>query len=278
MHEDNPLLDQYLLEKALAKRLLNATPQERKNLYTEVYATFDASLPPERKLLLKPAPKEKNYINQLLAKALQPQLNSDAVIMEIGGGDGSLGMLLAAQVKKMIIVESIDEIAATSFPPKNFQLLLKDTPPYPFEDTTFNLIFSVHFLEHIHPDDAVAHLQEVFRLLKKGGAYVCFTPNRLLGPHDISKYFGDEIATGLHLKEYTHGDLQQLMKQVGFTSVEVIKIDQDLFPLPLSIINFIEKVFLHIPTKWRIKLWNQLFFFTKPPFRPLEQVKLIARK
>lgn len=52
-------------------------------------------------------------------------------------------------------------------------------------------------MEHLHRADAFEHLQDIRRVLVAGGAYICITPNRLAGPHDISGYF-DPIATGLH--------------------------------------------------------------------------------
>jgi hypothetical protein len=51
--------------------------------------------------------------------------------------------------------------------------------------------------------------------------YICITPNRLNGPHDISRYF-DPVATGFHLKEYTVTELSDLFKSVGFSKVQVL--------------------------------------------------------
>ena len=49
--------------------------------------------------------------------------------------------------------------------------------------------------------------------------YICITPNRLSGPHDVSAAY-DTVATGFHLKEYTTGDLTRLLRDAGFTSVQ----------------------------------------------------------
>ena len=83
------------------------------------------------------------------------------------------------------------------------------------DTNTINVVYSHQVIEHLHPDDAVTHLQEVYRVLSPGGAYICATPNRLNGPHDISKYF-DREATGFHLKEYTTTELYGLFRQEGF--------------------------------------------------------------
>jgi len=47
---------------------------------------------------------------------------------------------------------------------------------YPFEDATFDLCVSSYVVEHVA--DPVAHLREIARVLRPGGAYVFRTPNR----------------------------------------------------------------------------------------------------
>ena len=76
-------------------------------------------------------------------------------------------------------------------------------------------------MEHLHPDDAFEQLQNVYNALANGGAYICITPNKLTGPHDISKYFDTE-ATGFHLKEYTITELRSLFKKIGFSKVKLL--------------------------------------------------------
>jgi SAM-dependent methyltransferase len=90
----------------------------------------------------------------------------------------------------------------------------------PLEDATVDLAYSNQLLEHLHPEDAQDHLQELYRVLKPGGSYVCVTPNRLTGPHDISLYF-DETACGFHLKEYTMTELCDAMVQAGFRNIRM---------------------------------------------------------
>jgi hypothetical protein len=55
-------------------------------------------------------------------------------------------------------------------------------------------MYSKELMEHLHCDDvdpAVEHLPGA----RPSGVYVCITPNRLGGPHDISRNF-DDVATG----------------------------------------------------------------------------------
>jgi SAM-dependent methyltransferase len=81
-----------------------------------------------------------------------------------------------------------------------------------------DVAYSNQLMEHLHPDDAAAQLDGIVRALRPGGIYLCITPNRVSGPHDISKYF-DEVATGFHLKEYTFAELSALLRAAGFAAV-----------------------------------------------------------
>jgi hypothetical protein len=72
-------------------------------------------------------------------------------------------------------------------------------------------------MEHLHPDDAFEQLRNIAKALAPGGLYVCITPNRLTGPHDVSRHF-DREATGFHMKEYTNRELAGVFRAAGFTS------------------------------------------------------------
>jgi SAM-dependent methyltransferase len=91
----------------------------------------------------------------------------------------------------------------------------------PVDAQSVDVAYSNQVMEHLHPDDALEQLAHIHRSLAPGGVYVCITPNRLTGPHDISMYF-DERATGFHLKEYTFGDLRRLFLEVGFSRVKAL--------------------------------------------------------
>jgi hypothetical protein len=61
-------------------------------------------------------------------------------------------------------------------------------------------------------------LHNIAKALKPGGRYICITPNRLNGPHDVSSGF-DEVARGFPLHEYTHGELGRALRDAGFHRV-----------------------------------------------------------
>jgi SAM-dependent methyltransferase len=121
-------------------------------------------------------------------------------------------------VKHVQAVEVSTEIMSEVRTPANLSLVRSNGLEIPVEPRTIDLAFSHQLMEHLHPEDAAAQLAGIHAALKSGGVYVCVTPNRLTGPHDISKYFGSE-PRGLHLKEYALAELVAMCERVGFSSV-----------------------------------------------------------
>jgi len=92
-------------------------------------------------------------------------------------------------------VEVSETISANSDTPENFELLITDGREIPVPDGTIDVAYSNQLMEHLHPDDAVEQVTNIFRSLAPGGVYICLTQHRLLGPADISANF-DEVPTG----------------------------------------------------------------------------------
>jgi hypothetical protein len=109
-------------------------------------------------------------------------------------------------------------------------------------------------MEHLHPDDALEQLDNIRASMRPAGCYICVTPNRLDGPHDVSQFF-DQEATGFHLKEYTVTELQALMKQVGFSKVKFyFGLKKNYWILPVFPIVAIEAILNLLPYSLRKKV------------------------
>ncbi len=85
---------------------------------------------------------------------------------------------------------------------------------------SYDVVISNQVIEHLHPDDLSIHFRSVATILDSGGIYVFSTPHRATGPHDLSAVLDTEEAVGLHLKEYSWGELAAVARATGFQSVQ----------------------------------------------------------
>jgi len=236
--------EHYEIERQIADRLRNSTAEERKNLYTASYDELFRRVP-HHPMLVDYAPEAKRKQIAKEIAALQNFIDENTVYLEIGPGDCTLTFEIAERVKKAYAIDVSSEITKTSNAPANFELILSDGSSVPLEAESIDVAFSNQLMEHLHEDDSVRQLQNVFRVLKKGSVYFCITPNRLSGPHDVSRTF-DATATGLHLKEYTVTELDALFKKVGFSKTKIYLGVSSIF-LPVFPYKIAEKLLGVLP-------------------------------
>lgn len=267
----------YEIEKSLADRLRAASKQKRLSLYSEVYDAFFRRVTDLPKLAHDPA--SQRQIVELQARALEPLLPPGAVYLEIGAGDGALAVHMADKAQRVIAIEASAEAVDGLEPPENFELVISGSIALDLESASVDVAYSCHVIEHLHPDDALDHVAEIRRVLRPGGSYLCVTPNRLWGPHDISQYF-DDRPTGFHLREYTHSDLARLFRRAGFERA-LVQREKQRQPSPILTsvwpYRVLEETLSALPTTPRRHLMNRLFRQAQPPFRPLEQVRIVGQ-
>jgi len=127
-------------------------------------------------------------------------------------------------------------------------------------------------MEHLHPDDVREQLRNILAALAPAGVYVCLTPNRLNGPHDISRAFSDE-PRGFQLKEYTMTELQALFTATGFRSVVAYARTKGVWlPAPMWLIRSLEATLDRLPARARRALADRW------PLRHLLSAALVARR
>ena len=258
------------IERELADRLRKAPNDERKHLYAEVYAELF-----RRVEMPGNAAAQRAQVG-LLLELLEPLLDGVKVFLEIGAGSCELSLALAGRLERVWAVDAVDPEIDPDRAPGAFTFVPDGRLDEAVPPDSVDLALSCHLVEHLHPDDLQDHLSAVFGRLKGGGAYAVVTPNRLYGPHDISRYFSDE-PLGFHLREYTHVELAAELERAGFDPVRVLRrIGEPPDAGARRRVAAAERVLDALPASAR--RWILERAPRKEPFRPLEQVKLVGFK
>ena len=116
-----------------------------------------------------------------------------------------------------------------------------DITKLPFEDDSFDVVFCNHVLEHI-PDDTKA-MQELYRVMKKGGMGIfqipqdlnretTFEDDSITDPKERAKIFGQYDHVRVYGRDYF-----DKLRSIGFTVDEV---------------NYTEKLSAELSDKYRL--------------------------
>lgn len=260
----------YAVEVELAERLRAASRMERRRLYGSLYDELFRRVPDHPQLTAAPPDRRAEVTSQL--RLLDPFLQPDATVIEIGPGDCALSRALCTRVQRVIGVDVSDEITRQVDLPPNFVLRLSDGVSVPGPARGVELVYSHQLMEHLHPDDAVDQLGHIVERLAPGGTYLCVTPSRLTGPHDISRFFS-ATPRGFHLREYSAGELLALFRTAGFESAEVVAtIRGRVRPLPEAWVLRAEAVMEALPR------WARGAVARLPPWRWIDTLCIVGRK
>ncbi|MDF5707614.1 MAG: methyltransferase domain-containing protein [Nostoc sp. S4] len=239
--------EHYNIEKALASQLRSSNEEDRKNLYTSVYDQLFELVPDHPQLARKNHSESAAFHMLSQMKILKTFLNEKSKFLEIGAGDCSLSLAISKHVEKVYALDVSETMTKQQTLPKNFELIISDGTSIPVPNEIITIAYSNQLMEHLHPDDALKQLKNIYNSLIQDGIYICCTPNRLDGPHDISEYF-DRVATGLHLKEYTITEVSELFSKVGFSQMRIYKnLKGIIIGFPLSPFVVIESILEKLP-------------------------------
>ena len=211
---ESMVMKHWRLETALAGRILRSSEKNRpgtirrcvKRFYRELNWLNDSRLLDG----IPPVERREDTVIRLIGKRRKR-------IFEIGSGNGSLIDYLSRHGHECV-GSDIDENRFKVHANPHLSLNVQDGAAFDkkVQAGSFDIVLSLNVLEHLHPDDVEGHFKEVFRSLKRGGAYILKTPHRFFGPHGIERIFGITRNRGLHLKEYTYMDSQKFSEHAGF--------------------------------------------------------------
>jgi SAM-dependent methyltransferase len=243
----------YRVEIELAERLRSAPRAQRLGLYGEVYDELYRRVPTHSQLTRKVSEAERRAGVADRIALLRRFIDPQTVFLEIGAGDGSLPLEIARHARKCYALDVSREILSGVQHPR-VETVLSDGCSVPVPANSVTLAYSFQVMEHIHPDDALEQLRNLFAAIAPGGSYICVTPSRLNGPHDVSKFF-DPVARGFHLKEYTVAELEALFRAVGFREVEAFpRFRGRYIHMPMWVVKGFERVFGWLPQRLRRRI------------------------
>ncbi len=240
-------------------------------VYNELYSQVsDHPLLQRKALSARQLERHQGIRSQL--RFLRRFIKPSSVFLEIGAGSCLVSMEIAKKVKRVIAVDVSEEITRRDDVPSNLELRIFDGVEVPVQAGTVDIAYSHQVMEHVHPEDAFEQLRTIHRSLAPGGAYVCIVPNRISGPHDISRHF-DEVATGFHMKEYTTGDLALLLQRSGFRKIRsYVGAKGHYFAVPQWFLIALESLLDTMPFRIRANIGRRI------PARQLLEIRMVGWK
>ncbi len=144
------------------------------------------------------------YLRHLFAyEFAKTKLSKENYVLEIGCGEGYGTNILSQQVSNIIgldVCEDTIGYASEKYKSNNLLFEKYDGIKLPYPDETFDVVISFQVIEHI-PDD-LNYISEIYRVLKKGGIFICTTVNKN----------GEKLSTPFHVREYHPHDLENILK------------------------------------------------------------------
>jgi 2-polyprenyl-3-methyl-5-hydroxy-6-metoxy-1,4-benzoquinol methylase len=130
----------------------------------------------------------------------------------MGYGSKILAQTLQAQVKGVDIAADALDYARENHSAEGVELSQGGITEIPFSDASFDVAVCYETIEHVHYEETLVALKELYRVLKPGGKLFISTPNR---------YFTFALQlmgmkNPFHFYEFRPRELRQVLENCGF--------------------------------------------------------------
>ncbi|SRR5579875_1071477 len=192
-------------------RIREATAAERVKIYAEIYDSGPAVRSPGTDKVSAPSARRRRRL-ALYSKIIG---GGHRAIVEIGCGSGDLTCALAELAQRVVGIDMAGAVLGLARErirqlPANLaqrvQLIKMNAVSLEFAKEVFDCAISTSMIEHLHPDDVDTHLRETWRVLKPGGRYLVWCPNRL----------GHHKDRPDHLSMMSYAELVDRMRRARF--------------------------------------------------------------
>ncbi|MFA6073342.1 MAG: methyltransferase domain-containing protein [Candidatus Woesearchaeota archaeon] len=145
-----------------------------------------------------------------LPKKIIKLLNNKKAVLDIGCGNGWLTNYVSKTAYTGITyskseVENLKKIKCKA------TLLNIEKEKLPYKNESFDCVFASHILEHLEKNKLIEVMNEIKRVLKKGGVLILTTP---------TEYSFGFYGEWTHVRPYNHGSLPNMIKDFEFTNVD----------------------------------------------------------
>jgi len=228
---DDLLALQWEQERAFAAMILAAPKgsEDRARATCQAYDTVTRILAASRDrhepLIMGMHSRHERLVLDRLAR--QRRRGQEPRFFEIGYGAGALlqrvrdtgfafaGIEVSASMREMALERLGREHGSTLY---LGHFMEAEAPP---ADGPWSLVYWNDVFEHVPPDEIGDWLQRIHRMLAPGGQLITITPNWHVRPSDVTAAVCPPRteAVGVHLKEYTLGEVSRLLRRAGFQRV-----------------------------------------------------------
>ena len=167
-------------------------------------------------------------------------------VLDIACGVGYGSEILKENAKEIYggdISKEAIEFAKENYPGINFSVM--DATKIPFKDNSFDAIVSFETIEHFK--EYKQFIKEVERVLKKGGLFICSSPNK-----DITSPFRKKPGNPFHTQEFKVEEFKTMMEN-SFKNIKIF----GQMPVKNDLKFKIKTIFM------RTFIYKTLLFFAK---------------
>jgi len=161
-------------------------------------------------------------------KMLSNHIRSGMTVLELGCGTGYFTKELArcgADIVAVDVSSELLEIARADCPAKNVRYEIQDASALSYSDAMFDSVVGSSVLHHLEIKEA---LQEIYRVLKPGGAVYFTEPNMLNPQIAIQKnvpWVKRKLGDSPDETAFFRWPLQRLLERTGFRDVQIDPFD-----------------------------------------------------
>ncbi|RLE60303.1 MAG: hypothetical protein DRN53_06305 [Thermoprotei archaeon] len=181
------------------------------------------------------------YIIKMLVNN-KGRTNNKCIALDVACGDGDRTSIFSVLIKEIVGID-IDLTRLRKAKAKGISVIQGDARRIPFRDDVFHLVLSFHFIEHVRLLDAVASINEMYRVLRKKGWLLLVTPNRkrlssiinLIGNFLYKRGRRLYLLNPDHVHEYDIKEFLTLIKRSNFRRTSTWIIPMGFIKLPREI-------------------------------------------